>query len=220
MQYSERSFVDYQNTVDDEYDLPETDGTVHKNPYEINRHNVKMGDFRDARSYDSNIDDGWQIQKGQARGKYKNWVKSVRQLPDWQDFKRDPREVTYEDRDEDGNIVETRVRVFPRVPCREDIPDQVISQKTYTPTSKKWKKDPTAVEPEIVEELFTLKMGKRIAEARSRKGMKQVELARKLNVNVTVVKEIEIGDKVTFSRSSELVVNLERILEIEIEYTN
>lgn len=62
------------------------------NPYDMNRLNVRMYHFKDARLHDTDITEpGWQIQKWSQRKKYNQWVSSIRRLPGWRNFHRLPK---------------------------------------------------------------------------------------------------------------------------------
>lgn len=87
------------------------------NPYDMNRHEVKSGHFRDARIYDEDINEpGWKIPKSSARSKYNKWVNGVRNETGWEGFKRAPRDVTEEFDGEDGKKYSVRKIIPYKVP--------------------------------------------------------------------------------------------------------
>ncbi|XWV25922.1 helix-turn-helix XRE-family like protein [Tupanvirus soda lake] len=184
------------------------------NPYHMNRNNVRMYHFRDARIYDPNITEpGWEVPPYVARAKYQNWLRGVRKTPGWENFRRPLREVTTEVEDDDGNVFIIRKLV----PIRERTGDMVRRQNAGTnrkprlmPQSrdKGVKVDDENFRPKM----FTESMGKEISRLRHDLGMTQSELGKKINVDAGTIRNIELGGIVTFNAEDTMVKSLAKAL--------
>lgn len=195
------------------------------NPYVINRHDVNVGHFVEGRLYDKDIDEnGWQVQKWVARKKFDNWKSDVRGYEGWEHFRRPAKEMppkVYHEVIIDGETeivksYEIRKLVWPMVP---GLPyrEHIVS-KTRIPSIKHVGKDDED-EDEICGRMFTATMGKEISMLRSGKKMTQAELGNKISVDVTTIKNIEIGGLITFDPEDLMVKKLARVLGVSnIQY--
>lgn len=179
------------------------------NPYTMNRNQVRMGHFKDARNYDNNISEpDWEVQGWYARKKYTEWVKAIRKIPGWETFRRPLKEIFQKMEDENGNTYEVR---------------KLVSNKTQSTRSKNKKTNipdkGIKLDDEITRpKMFTEKMGKDIALHRNKLGLTQVDLGKKINVDANVIRDIEKGDLVNFNASDVVVRELSRVLGIPIRY--
>lgn len=178
-------------------------------PYRIDWNNVKISHFKDARIYDFQIKEpGWQVQRWYAKKKYLEWLRSVRKTPGWEDFRRAPIEVSQEMTDIDGNTY----IVKKVIPYSLTVKPKTKIQK-YLPAASKIrgsKPDDDDFRPKM----FTRKMGLEISKCRNKLGLTQIEVARRMNVDVNIIRQIEMGGLIGFNPASILVKTLSRILGI------
>lgn len=184
------------------------------NPYQMNRYHVKMHHFRDARIYDRQIkQSGWSVQKNVMRKKYNQWVRSIRRLRGWEDFRRAHREVVETVEGNDGNVYFIR---------HVTQPSNYQHDRTLLPKNNRKNKDlPPSTENgvNVLDEnyrpkMFTMKMGQEIARLRTNLGLTQAELAKKINVDANMIRNIEVGGLITFNPRDNMVKSLARALDI------
>jgi len=187
------------------------------NPYGMNKHNVSRYHFKDARIYDPDIkESGWEIQPKIARKKYNDWVRSVRATPGWEGFHRAPRVVWQEFEDKDGNTYVFRKVVQPRVPgmgmavARQNAGKNRRTNIVSQSRTRGGKPDDQDFRPKM----FTSAMGREISRLRGLANLNQVDLARKINVDVNMIRNIELGGLITFNSEDVMVKALARALEV------
>lgn len=192
------------------------------NPYEINRHYVKVKHFLDARLYDKDIDEtGWRVNRYYARSKYRRWLHAVRKEPGWYGFHRPAREITIEIDDDEGNIYINKVIPY-RVP---GLPYSApFINNVYIESGKKNKKvkllpqskvkGSTIHDDNFIAKMFTHSMAKEIANIRGKLGLTQLELAKQINVDVGTIRNIELGNRISFNSEDRLVKDLAKALNI------
>lgn len=183
-------------------------------PYHMNRYHVRMHHFQDARIYDRQIKQaGWTIQRNIIRKKYNQWLRSIRSLRGWEDFRRVHREVVERIQGDDGNVYFVR-HVVQSPP--------VNREKSLLPKNNKRNKDlPPSTENGINisdenyrPKMFTMKMGQEISRIRTNLGLTQAELAKKINVDANMIRNIEVGGLITFNPKDNMVKSLARALNI------
>ena len=203
----------------------ETDFFVH--PTNMDRHQVKIKNWRDARCYSREEDPGWQVQNNRARSTHINWVQSIRKRPGWEEFRKPPHKEIHEVRNNDtGEMYVVKRLVFPRVPglkIQEDIilSETLIKTKSaekYVPkksASEDPNADPNADPDECNVKMFTKKMGRVICALRTDLNMLQRELGKKINVDAHTIRDIEAGDKVIFNPEDLMVKQLAKALGLQ-----
>lgn len=191
-------------------------------PYDMDRHDVRAKYFNDARLYDDNINgSGWKIDNQSARTKYRQWLANVRREPGWEGFHRPPREVIEEVEGDDGKSYTIRKIVPYRVPGVPYRAPYTIGNRRETSKNRKTPmlpqskvKGATIDDENFRAKMFTLTMGKEIAQLRNHLGLTQVELAKKINVDAPTIRNIELGGLVTFNSEDKMVKELARALNV------
>lgn len=186
-----------------------TEGFV--DPYYINIHSVKPFHFRDARIYDPEIkESGWQISARSAQKKYRNWLTNVRSRDGFYLFRRiiyEPRDISTNDNDSvvfrshnnNNNMMAVMRNTSPN------------SHKTIL-SSRNYGMLPD--DNEFIPKMFTEKMGREISSLRNQKNMTQTELARILNIDSGIIRNIELGGMVHFNPNDAMVISLARALGV------
>ncbi|QGR54116.1 helix-turn-helix family protein [Moumouvirus maliensis] len=177
-------------------------------PYKMNPHDVRIHHFKDARLFDSSIknnDASWQVQDCYARKKYNQWLKAVRRQQGWEGFRRPLVEIMQEVEDEYGNIVVFRKKV----PYKSTQPRTVVARdssrnkSTYLPQSKE--KGVNVDDTNFRPRMFTEKMGREISNLRNKLGLTQADLAKKINIDVNMIRNIEMGGLISFNSQDPMV---------------
>jgi DNA-binding XRE family transcriptional regulator len=188
------------------------------NPYNMNRHYVQICHFEDARFYDPDLDEaGWKVPHRKARREYRKWLLLVRRIPGWENFRRPFREIDEEIIDDDGNICIIR-KLVPVRNCRnETIHRQILSKNPnrrgrLLPQSRD--KGIKVTDENFRPRMFTEKMAKEISQIRNNINLTQVDLARKINVDAQIIRNIELGGLVTFNSEDIMVKELAKVLGI------
>lgn len=181
--------------------------SVFMDPYFMNIHDVKPIHFRDARIYDPEIKgDGWRISARSAQKKYRNWLGRVRSRDGYYLFRRiiyEPRDITLNDND---SIVFRN--------NNENHMKYII--KNTTPNSNKnITEGVNADDNDFIPKMFTERMGREISAMRNQNKMTQNELAQMINVDSSIIRNIELGGLVYFNPNDPMVKSLERVLGIQ-----
>lgn len=178
-------------------------------PYRMNARDVTRRHFRDARLYDQDINEiGWEVQRWFARKKYNEWLRSVRRRDGWRDFRRPI--IVYTDDDYDDDTYRFR-NTSTRIPS-------TIQRKNYQPNRRAHNLALSRVrgarpdDEDYRAKMFTTKMGREISKIRSEKGLTQVQLAQKINVDSNMIRNIELGGLITFNPDDPMVRTLAREL--------
>ncbi|AGC02124.1 Helix-turn-helix XRE-family like protein [Acanthamoeba polyphaga moumouvirus] len=214
---SSNDFVVSVDTASFEENFGPKKSGVYLNPYKMNPHDVRIYHFKDARLYDNSIrntDASWEVQDWYARRKYNKWLRAVRRQEGWEGFRRPPIEIMQEVEDEDGNIIILRKKV----PFRKTLPRVVVAKDTsrnrskYLPQSKEKgvKVDDTNFRPRM----FTEKMGREICNLRNKLGLTQADLAKKINIDVNMIRNIEMGGLISFNSQDPMVRSLAKVLGV------
>lgn len=185
------------------------------NPYRMNRRDVRISHFKDARIYDSDINEpGWQIPTWVARKKYRQWLRSIRKIPGWEGFRRAPREIIQIIEDEEGNTYVIRKLVPYKVygPATHHKEAGKNSNKRLMPQSKD--KGVRYDDENFRPKMFTEKMGREISQLRTSLDLTQAELGKKINVDANMIRNIELGGLITFNSEDMMVKNLAKALGI------
>lgn len=214
------------------------------NPYMMNHSQVRLGHFCDARLYDSDITEpGWSIPKRIAKQKYQKWINSVRKNPGWENFRRKFCPILEEEEgiDQEGNIYTTMVRkhipmnkltddevwkrfngdvIVRKLPVIEKKTIELMSRKDLTRNKKSHvlpqsrDKGIDISDEDFRPKMFTEKMGREISQIRTKLGLTQSDLGKKINVESNTIKNIEIGGIVTFNPEDAMVRALARALDV------
>ena len=178
-----------------------------KNP--IKKLSITPKSFCDARIYDKQIiESGWNIQYGSAKRKFQRYVNRERRNDKY--FKRPMTEVSSFVQDEEGNTIEyiDLVPVNYKVTLNNTGPN---SQRVILPQARD---GVSADDPAYVPRMFTARMGANVAKRRTELGMKQSDLAKRLNVDEATIRNIEKGDKHAFNPENALTLALARALNL------
>lgn len=192
-------------------------------PFDMDRHKVSIKHWKNARCYDTDIEDGWWVQNHVARGAYTQWVRNVRTLQGWEQFRRPVVERTKEERDNNGDICIVKRLVFPKVPGLPYYDDVILS--TYYPKNQsRSQKSAVTQTPSPVQDgdnddlnakMFTKKMGQVICKLRSELNLTQKELGKKINVDAHTIRDIEAGDKILYNPEDAMVKQLAKALGLK-----
>lgn len=189
-----------------------------QNPYQMNRHKVKLHHFRDARIYDTDITEpGWEVPYYVAKKKYDQWLRAVRRKPGWENFRRPVVEVEEELEDEDGQVY-----VFRKIVPRFQAPrTNQLGAQTYHRNNNRKRPYAQSVEKGVKVDddryrprMITKQMGKEISRLRQAMGLTQAELAKKINVETNLIRDIELGDAVPYHPEDMILKNLARALNV------
>lgn len=193
-------------------------------PYKLDRVDVKAKYFNDARLYDDDItESGWKINNKQSRSKYRNWLSNVRSDPEWSGFRRAPIEITEEIHTDDGKTFTVKKTVPYRIPgtvytapsgshTTNNTNNSRNKRNTLLPQSRV--KGANFDDEDFRAKMFTSTMGKRIAQLRNGLGLNQSDLAKKINVDVATIRNIELGGLIGFNSEDKMVKELAKALEV------
>lgn len=187
---------------------------VYSNPYRMNPFEVLKADFREARLYDDDIvEPGWRVQPYVANRKYRKWLHDARQQPGMRGLRRSF--IPHDDEaDENGNQrTATKNVSFVTRP-------QSISQSLprgnrngrLLPQSRV--KGAKPGDDDFKAKMFTVTMGQEIATLRTAKKMTQADLAKKLNVDAPMIRNIEKGGLITFNSEDVMVKEMAKVLGV------
>uniref|UniRef100_A0A6C0LU26 HTH cro/C1-type domain-containing protein n=1 Tax=viral metagenome TaxID=1070528 RepID=A0A6C0LU26_9ZZZZ len=161
-----------------------------KHPYDMHPTLVKISHFYDARVYDLNAEDGYKVQRRVAKKAYRRFLLAVRQQ--WPEFRKIPREE-FEMEDVDND------RYQHKITQRKRNNDHSENIMIYNDEESKPK-------------FFTKKMGKQIIQFRNQLNLTQTELAKKIDVDPTIIRDIELGDIVIYNNNNPFIKRLAWIL--------
>lgn len=217
----------------------EPEWTRLQDPLKMDPNRVNCSYFRDARLYDSDTCFGFQVQHGVAKHNYERFKREVRKRPGWAGYRRPPKVVyeEVEDLDEFDDPISERyvVRkvIFPSVPGLRTPPPIIevvrhvphwVNVIRLPPPKKSTTKNPiihTRVHGKYGNEddidhprMFTLKMGKEVARLRTGLGLTQAQLASKINVDANYIRNVELGDILSFNSEDVVVKKLASALGV------
>jgi DNA-binding XRE family transcriptional regulator len=169
----------------------------------------------------------YMFQSWYAKKMYTEWLKDIRSMNGWENFRRrrEPpafsEPATYVGTNV-GKTIDNRGRKLPPKPeGTETVSSNVLNtsagKRSAIATSKE--RGVSADDDQYIPEMFTPSMGKQIMAARSQKLLTQRDLANKLNLNVSIIMNIEKGNY-PFNKSDPVVRQLEKELNISIKLTN
>jgi DNA-binding XRE family transcriptional regulator len=183
--------------------------SVMVDPYQLNRFEVHTSHFIDARLYDTDVEPGYEVQPFFAKKKYRRWLKIVRRNNSWERFRR-PEHVLREEFDNHVIIRPTAIAKTTSEVTSKYPAGKINRKYNLLPQSRD--KGITVEDENFRGKMFTIKMGKEIAFARTELGMTQLDLGKKINISANVVRNIEHGDLVTFNSENPMVKNLAKAL--------
>ncbi len=183
------------------------------NPYKMNPFDVRKADFSEARIYDDNISEaGWRIPTYVVKRNYRRWLYKTRQEPGMRGFRRAFRHRDEDDDDNEEEAVSRPVRFVTR-------PTNIRQSQTgknrnvrLMPQSRV--KGANLGDDEFKAKTFTSKMGTSIGALRQQLNMTQVDLARKLNVDVAMIRNIEKGGLINFNSEDVMVKEMAKVLGV------
>lgn len=170
-------------------------------PYDIHINSFTNGDL--------SSDDDFEIQSWARKKNYNKWLHNVRKMKGWENFKRC--------KSPEPNNFDPSVLILGEKP--KDV-DSVILVKSNKNTQKKNLVAGSKVrgqkydDPEYIPRMVTHKMGSEISRARQRLNISQIDLAKRLNVNVNYIRDIELGNLVTFNSRDPVFIQMARELNL------
>jgi hypothetical protein len=177
----------------------------------------------------------WKISKQASRKKYREWLAYQRSFDT--SFRRFPVLLVEEVLDNEGNTYRTKEIVqcnnIPEGAVRQynngnvyyllELPDMIVTPNNSEPQKIFGKtginiacskiKGASPDSDGYVPKMFTAKMGRKILQARNYQKLTQQQVADKLNMNVGIVRDIELGDILSFNE--EVCKKLRNILQME-----
>lgn len=170
--------------------------------------------FRDPRGYvDPDLTEPeWQLQSGEYRKRYRQWLRSERQKPNNYMFKRAFKQVEVTKTDDEGNSY-TELKTVPI--------SWVAKRATPNHAKVTISASKTGVDVddnEYVPKMFTSAMGTDIMLRRNELDLTQENVAHMINVDVNTIRAIELGGKVAFNPQDSLVHKLSTVLKTGIRY--
>lgn len=202
--------------------------TRYINPYYVDSDNiddVRMKHFYDARVY--NGEAGWRVPREKARKEYKIWLNAVRKIPGWENFRRvlyPVKEIYIDHNDNVLNIIrrwvsfkeytdsEIYIQVEPETPVvvkRNNTNNHNANTRLAAQSRVKGAK---IDDDEYRSRMFTKTMAQTISQLRNKLGLTQAQLANRINVEANMIRDIELGDKITFNSSDPMIKALAREL--------
>lgn len=202
-------------------------------PYTMNKNLVKTVDFRDARLYDEDAPYGFVVQRWYAKKRYTEWLYNMRKQGGMANFKRNYTMVPVE---QGNKIIYVKQVIVDRVadrPCdfiSQTLPTDIVKIYDVTnpttrylepglpnrkelPQSKSGRMD--IEDDNFRARTYTKKMGKMISRTRQKLGMTQLQLAEKINANVNLIRDIELGGIVMFNSEGLLAKSLAKALDLK-----
>lgn len=192
----------------------------YQSPFEMNPYDVNVCDFVDGRVYDPENGEGWRIQYWEAKKQYRQWLKEVRKRKGYKDFRRNVRPTYMQIEDDDGNVYV--VQKFIQNQSPKSLPDIVRKPNSSAPhvlLPQSRDKGIRIGDEEFRPKMFTEKMGKMVHQLRNSLGLSQTDLAKKINVNANLIRDIEKGGLITFNSEDIMVKSLAKSLNVpSIQY--
>jgi DNA-binding XRE family transcriptional regulator len=206
-----------------------------RNPYNMDWNKVKVAHFKSARHNDPEEEKGFVYQKSQARRYYRRWLKTVRQQEGWADFRREENTPSYNPlanstiipgryvkNPETGewvlrtelNQIMTKLHDQKRNQYNQNRKMNRSSNSNAKFLPQSTVKGVSIDDDEFRPKLFTHRMGQQISQIRHSLKMTQSELAKKINVEANVIRNIELGGLITFNSEDSMVINLAKALEL------
>lgn len=181
----------------------QTRGSRYVNPWEKEPQFVKPEHFKEARLYDSDIiESGWEVPRHFARKMYRRWLSNVRSREEYTNFRRQFIDIMVPI----NNGQNEPIKVFLTVPNNEEMIKKIVNEVLLEHGQ------PTLEEIERMEQqeqfeknmeqnkikFYTPRMGSIIMNKRIETRLTQKDLAKLLNIELSVVRDIERGNIVPF----------------------
>src|SRR5579872_5268523 len=198
-------------------------------PYKMNPHLVHISHFQSAFLYDPEAEPGFKISRYVAKQKYNQYKQHIRSKEGWKNYRKPPH-IIYEEVKEGNRIGIIKRTIYMKVPG-SPLPDFIIEKvltvprgATFIKLPKEDLKKDLLIEAETIDPLdaedktnvtpkmFTLHMGREISRLRHELHLTQAELAMIVNVDAKYIKNVEIGDLITFNPEDVIVRKLARAL--------
>ena len=200
--------------LDVEYDESQpTQSKKFVDPYRMKRNLVRIKHFVDARCQDPELEAGFVHQPWYARKLYRQWLDGVRKNPGWEGFRRPPIIIREEIEQIDGSIIIIQKKLpYTKVNAERNALGGK-NRRTYTISLSK-EKGVKPDDPDYRPKMFTPKMGQLISHLRQEKGMMQTDLAKKINVDISTIRNIETGGLLPFNPEDVVVKSLAKVLGV------
>ena len=186
------------------------------NPYSMPRRQVQAEHFADARLYDQSITEpGWEVPYARAKQEYNKWLNRVRRQPGWEKFRVPPREPREPRPDHTEGQVVTVTVVDRTVPTGRYVAPTHSNMSTQKQTVAQSKVKGATIEDDAYRaRVFTERMGKEIAQTRTALNLTQAQLAKQINVDANMIRQIELGGSVPFNPEDLLTRSLAHALKL------
>jgi DNA-binding XRE family transcriptional regulator len=200
-------------------------------PYKMNPHLVHISHFQSAFLYDPEAEPGFKVSRSVAKQKYNQYKQRIRSKEGWKNYRKPPH-IIYEEVKEGNRIGIIKRTVYMKVPGSL-LPEFTIEKVLTVPRGaafirlpkedlkKDYQIEAEATNPleaddktSVAPKMFTLHMGREIARLRNELHLTQAELAMIVNVDANYIKNVEIGDLITFNPEDVIVRKLARALGI------
>lgn len=179
-------------------------------PYKMDPNNVQMKYFREARLYDEINEPGWRIQSYMVKRNYQNWLRKIRSQPGMRRFRRyiDPNDEVKE------NSSSYTTNSNQEKPVTQIVRSNTNRNRNIRLMPQSRIKGARPGDENFSAKMFTQKMGQEIAKLRQQNNMTQVDLARKLNADVSMIRNIEKGGLISFNSEDVMVKEMAKILGV------
>lgn len=188
---------------------------AYANPYKMDPYDVTEKHFVSALTYDRELFDSnriknpheFRVQGWYARRNFRDWKNDVRHKPGMRNFRRKVVYTEEEPTNDENGVVIQRPVTFNQNPAQKR-----NNNVRLLPQSRV--KGARLGDENFKPKLFTLKMGQEISKLRHALGLTQSDLAKKLNVEASMIRNIELGDKVRFNSDDIMVKQMAKILNV------
>ena len=166
---------------------------------------IHMQDFTDARIYDKEAEPGYQIPRHCAKKHYRAWLKGARQNHGWENFRVGYKPKPFSMQDRDTMVFHANTT---------DKAEAVVVPKTSNTGILSQQPGMKIDDEDFRAKKFTARMGQEIARRRVDLDLTQAELAKKINVETGIIRDIERGDIIFFNPSDTMVLSLAKALSM------
>ena len=217
---------------DDDLDIEYESRPRFNDPQKMNPHKVRVLHFRPAYLYDTDAPVGFQVQRWVAKKKYSNYKQQIRSREGWKNYRRLPH-IVYEEVREGNRIFMIKRTINMKVPGSR-LPDFTVEKVTRVPKGatlirlpkedprKDQNVDAVFIDPleaddktNVSPKMFTLHMGREVARLRNDLGLTQTELAMIVNVDTNYIKNVELGELISFNPEDVIVRKLAKALGVQ-----
>lgn len=182
-------------------------------PYQMNRNDVHIRHFRDACLYDHETIPGFIVQYWKAKREYQKWLRQVRKIPGWERFRR-PIRIHYEEPYDDGTFIITKKSIQNNQAIQKIRNEYAGQNKNTSNLSQSKIKGVRPDDEDYRPKMFTVIMGQYISKLRNEAKLTQIELGKKINVEASIIRNIELGELIPFNSEDAMVKALAKVLGV------